>query len=142
MLLTSLSSARSLAAGRTAPAILSFAAMRRAVQGTTPQGAYSPGIVAEGPLVFVSGQGPLRAGVPQPSQAGQALNAAGLVFGSVSYAVDYTCTNIGLVTWQNPAAGHASTAAPLYPSGSRRLRGRRANARDAAGKRPPPCRYR
>jgi beta-lactam-binding protein with PASTA domain len=38
-------------------------------------------------------------------QAGQALNAAGLVFGSVSYAVDYTCTNIGTVTWQSPAAG-------------------------------------
>jgi len=34
-----------------------------------------------------------------------ALNAAGLVFGSVSYAVDYTCTNIGIVTWQSPAAG-------------------------------------
>ena len=38
------------------------------------------------------------------------IDAAGLVFGSVSYAVDYTCTNIGTVTWQSPAAGHASTA--------------------------------
>ena len=34
---------------------------------------------------------------------GQALNAAGLVFGSVSYAVD--CSDIGTVTWQSPAAG-------------------------------------
>jgi PASTA domain-containing protein len=39
------------------------------------------------------------------AQAGQALNAAGLLFGSVSYAVDYTCTNIGIVTSQSPPAG-------------------------------------
>jgi alpha-tubulin suppressor-like RCC1 family protein len=39
------------------------------------------------------------------AQAGQALNAAGLLFGSVTYAVDYTCTNIGLVTWQSPGGG-------------------------------------
>jgi beta-lactam-binding protein with PASTA domain len=39
------------------------------------------------------------------AQAGQALNTAGLITGPVSYAVDYTCTNIGIVTWQSPAAG-------------------------------------
>ena len=36
---------------------------RQAVPGPTPRGPYSPGIVAEGKLVFVSGQGPLRDGV-------------------------------------------------------------------------------
>ena len=33
------------------------------------------------------------------------IDAAGLVFGSASYAVDYTCINIGTVTWQSPVAG-------------------------------------
>jgi alpha-tubulin suppressor-like RCC1 family protein len=28
-----------------------------------------------------------------------------LGYGSVTYVVDYTCTNIGTVTWQSPAAG-------------------------------------
>jgi len=36
--------------------------MRRAVEGTTPAGPYSPGIVVDGRLVFVSGQGPMRDG--------------------------------------------------------------------------------
>jgi 2-iminobutanoate/2-iminopropanoate deaminase len=36
---------------------------REAVPGPTPQAPYSPGIVAEGKFVFVSGQGPLRDGV-------------------------------------------------------------------------------
>jgi 2-iminobutanoate/2-iminopropanoate deaminase len=36
--------------------------MKQAVTGPTPAGAYSPGIVAEGRLLFVSGQGPLRDG--------------------------------------------------------------------------------
>jgi 2-iminobutanoate/2-iminopropanoate deaminase len=39
--------------------------MKQAVTGATlppPAGAYSPGIVAEGRLVFVSGQGPIRDG--------------------------------------------------------------------------------
>ena len=36
---------------------------RQAVPGPTPRGPYSPGIVAEGKFVFVSGQGPLRDGV-------------------------------------------------------------------------------
>jgi 2-iminobutanoate/2-iminopropanoate deaminase len=36
--------------------------MRRAVTGTTPGGPYSPGIVVDERLVFVSGQGPVRDG--------------------------------------------------------------------------------
>lgn len=36
---------------------------KRAVAGTTPGGAYSPGIVAEGRFVYVSGQGPTSDGV-------------------------------------------------------------------------------
>ena len=39
---------------------------RQAVPGPRPAGPYSPGIVAEGPFVFVSGQGPLRDGVYVP----------------------------------------------------------------------------
>lgn len=35
---------------------------RRAVEGTTPAGPYSPGIVVDERLVFVSGQGPMRDG--------------------------------------------------------------------------------
>ncbi len=36
--------------------------MKRAIAGTTPGGAYSPGVVAEGRFVYVSGQGPVRDG--------------------------------------------------------------------------------
>jgi 2-iminobutanoate/2-iminopropanoate deaminase len=36
---------------------------KRAVGGTRPGGAYSPGIVAEGRFVYVSGQGPTRDGI-------------------------------------------------------------------------------
>jgi len=36
---------------------------KRAVEGTRPGGAYSPGIVAEGRFVYVSGQAPIRDGV-------------------------------------------------------------------------------
>lgn len=35
---------------------------KRAVGGTTPGGAYSPGIVAEGRFIYVSGQAPIRDG--------------------------------------------------------------------------------
>jgi 2-iminobutanoate/2-iminopropanoate deaminase len=38
--------------------------MKRAVSGSTPAGAYSPGVVASGTFVYVSGQGPLRDGEP------------------------------------------------------------------------------
>jgi 2-iminobutanoate/2-iminopropanoate deaminase len=38
--------------------------MKRAVSGTKPAGAYSPGVIAEGRFVYVSGQGPLRDGQP------------------------------------------------------------------------------
>jgi 2-iminobutanoate/2-iminopropanoate deaminase len=37
-------------------------ASKRAVSGTQPAGAYSPGVIAEGRFVYVSGQGPLRDG--------------------------------------------------------------------------------
>lgn len=39
---------------------------RQAVPGPKPSGPYSPGIIAEGKFVFVSGQGPLRDGVHVP----------------------------------------------------------------------------
>ncbi len=39
-------------------------ASRSSVSGSVPSGAYSPGIIAQGRFVFVSGQGPLRGGVP------------------------------------------------------------------------------
>ena len=37
------------------------------VQGTTPAGAYSPGIIAEGRFLYVSGQGPLQDGAYTPA---------------------------------------------------------------------------
>ena len=37
-------------------------ASKRTVSGTQPAGAYSPGVIAEGRFVYVSGQGPLREG--------------------------------------------------------------------------------
>ncbi len=40
--------------------------MKQSVQGVTPAGAYSPGIIAEGRFLFVSGQGPLREGKAVP----------------------------------------------------------------------------
>ena len=39
---------------------------REAVSGPKPGGPYTPGIVAEGRFVFVSGQGPMRDGVYVP----------------------------------------------------------------------------
>jgi 2-iminobutanoate/2-iminopropanoate deaminase len=36
---------------------------KRAVGGSLPSGPYSPGIIAEGRFVYVSGQGPIRDGV-------------------------------------------------------------------------------
>jgi 2-iminobutanoate/2-iminopropanoate deaminase len=40
--------------------------LREVVPGPRPSGPYSPGIVAEGRFVFISGQGPLRDGVYVP----------------------------------------------------------------------------
>jgi beta-lactam-binding protein with PASTA domain len=40
-----------------------------------------------------------------PTQASLALQAAGLVLGSISYGVDLSCNNIGAVMSQSPAAG-------------------------------------
>ena len=36
--------------------------MKTPVSGTTPGGAYSPGVIAEGRFLYVSGQGPVRDG--------------------------------------------------------------------------------
>jgi alpha-tubulin suppressor-like RCC1 family protein len=54
--------------------------------------------------------GTLPATVPSLSgdttaQASQALQAAGLVLGTVSSVIDYSCNNLGTVTSQNPPAG-------------------------------------
>lgn len=40
--------------------------MKKAVDGGSPTGAYSPGVVAEGRFLYVSGQGPLEDGVYVP----------------------------------------------------------------------------
>lgn len=44
---------------------------KRAIAGSTPAGAYSPGIVAEGRFVYVSGQGPTRDGVITGATTGE-----------------------------------------------------------------------
>ena len=44
---------------------------KQAVTGTTPGGAYSPGIVAEGRFVYVSGQAPTVDGVVAGESAGE-----------------------------------------------------------------------
>ena len=67
---------------------------RMPVQGTTPVGAYSPGIIAEGRFVYVSGQGPLIDGQYDPASIedetrttleniGRILTSAGASFGDV-----------------------------------------------------------
>ena len=64
------------------------------VQGTTPAGAYSPGIIAEGRFLYVSGQGPLVDGAYDPASVedetrltlenvGRILSAAGAGFADV-----------------------------------------------------------
>ncbi len=44
---------------------------KRAVGGSLPSGAYSPGVIAEGRFVYVSGQGPIRDGVVTGESAGE-----------------------------------------------------------------------
>jgi 2-iminobutanoate/2-iminopropanoate deaminase len=67
---------------------------RTPVQGTTPVGAYSPGIIAEGRFVYVSGQGPLVDGTYSAASVedetrltleniGRILASAGAGFGDV-----------------------------------------------------------
>ena len=67
---------------------------RTPVQGTTPVGAYSPGIIAEGRFLYVSGQGPLVDGKYDPASVedetrltleniGRILASAGAGFGDV-----------------------------------------------------------
>jgi len=57
--------------------------VKTAVQGSTPSGAYSPGIVAEGRFLYVSGQGPLRDGE--------------VVSGSIEEEVELTLRNLASV---------------------------------------------
>lgn len=49
---------------------------RYAVGGSRPAGAYSPGIVAEGRFVYVSGQAPLRDGVVIGESVGEQTKVA------------------------------------------------------------------
>jgi 2-iminobutanoate/2-iminopropanoate deaminase len=49
---------------------------KRAVAGTRPGGAYSPGIVAEGRFVYVSGQAPIRNGVVTGETTGEQTRVA------------------------------------------------------------------
>jgi 2-iminobutanoate/2-iminopropanoate deaminase len=67
---------------------------RTPVQGTTPVGAYSPGIIAEGRFLYVSGQGPMAEGRYEPASIedetrltleniGRVLASAGAGFGDV-----------------------------------------------------------
>jgi 2-iminobutanoate/2-iminopropanoate deaminase len=49
---------------------------KRAVGGSQPGGAYSPGVIAEGRFVYVSGQGPVRDGVVVGESAGEQTRAA------------------------------------------------------------------
>jgi 2-iminobutanoate/2-iminopropanoate deaminase len=60
--------------------------VREAVGGTQPVGPYSPGIIAEGRFVFVSGQGPLRDGE--------------IVSGTIEEETRLTLENVGRVLEQ------------------------------------------
>lgn len=57
--------------------------MRVPVAGSTPSGAYSPGIIAEGRMLYVSGQGPLLDGK--------------VVSGSIESEVELTLQNLASV---------------------------------------------
>ncbi len=68
--------------------------MKQQVEGTEPIGAYSPGIIAEGRFLYVSGQASERDGAPVPStiedetrlaleNVGRVLEAAGASFADV-----------------------------------------------------------
>jgi 2-iminobutanoate/2-iminopropanoate deaminase len=59
------------------------ATVKNPVFGSTPSGAYSPGIIAEGRFLYVSGQGPLRNGQ--------------VVRGSVAEEVALTLENLAAV---------------------------------------------
>lgn len=57
--------------------------MRQPIAGTTPVGPYSPGIVAEGRFLFVSGQGPLADGK--------------IVAGTIEEETELTLRNVGTI---------------------------------------------
>jgi 2-iminobutanoate/2-iminopropanoate deaminase len=69
--------------------------MREPVSGGTPAGPYSPGIIASGRQLFVSGQGPLREGV--------------VVEGTIEEQTRLTLANVGTVL-RNAGASFADVA--------------------------------
>ena len=90
---------------------------RSAVSGTAPGGPYSPGIVAEGRFVYVSGQGPSVDGTLQ--------------LGSIEDETRLTLDNVGRVL---EAAGVATTGNRLLSaSASRRFIRSSDEVKDAFG---------
>jgi len=108
------------------------------VQGTTPAGAYSPGIIAEGRFLYVSGQGPLQDGAYTPAavdvetrqtleNVGRILAQAGAGFGDVvrcgvflADINDFAAMNEVYATYFTPPAPARSTvAAAGLPKGAR-----------------------
>lgn len=65
--------------------------MKQSIQGTAPAAPYSPGIVAEGRTVWVSGQGPLRDGA--------------VVSGTIEQETQLTLENVAAVLAQAGATG-------------------------------------
>ena len=74
---------------------------RTPVQGTTPVGAYSPGIIAEGRFLYVSGQGPLIDGAYEPASAEEetrlTLENIGRILASAGAGFDDVLAPIQLV---------------------------------------------
>lgn len=60
--------------------------MKKEVRGSSPTGAYSPGIIAKGEFVFVSGQGPIVDGE--------------IVHGGIAEQTRITMENLGVVLAQ------------------------------------------
>ena len=63
--------------------------------------------LAEGAYSLVVASAPVVPNLKGDTLAGAhlALQAAGLVVGTISYVTDYSCNNIGRVSGQNPPAG-------------------------------------
>jgi 2-iminobutanoate/2-iminopropanoate deaminase len=74
---------------------------KQAVTGTRPGGAYSPGIVAEGRFVYVSGQSPTRDGVVAGATVGEQTkivldNVATVLAGAGATLADVVKCNVYL----------------------------------------------
>jgi len=61
-------------------------------KGATPQGAYSPAIVADGPMVYVSGQGPVDPATGE-LRPGSFREQAELVFQNISVLLEAAGTS-------------------------------------------------